>query len=128
MITTKKVSNGEHDVYWKDKPTEFRIYNADMGSSGKNANTYGIHDKNKKNYQIVGSIHKAKKVLHLTMSNREKNIKEEHVSMIGGSPTNNVSDGNIAGLGVGPQGEPGVHKKRKKEVVPFKMFTRKKPQ
>jgi hypothetical protein len=57
-----------------------------------------------------------------------KKIKEEHVSMIGGSPVNNVGDGNIAGLGVGPQGEPGVYKKKKKEVVPFKMFTRKKPQ
>jgi hypothetical protein len=57
-----------------------------------------------------------------------KKIKEEHVSMIGGSPTNNVGDGNIAGLGVGPQGEPGVYKKKKKEVIPFKMFTRKKPQ
>jgi hypothetical protein len=57
-----------------------------------------------------------------------KKIKEEHVSMIGGAPTNNVGDGNIAGLGIGPNGEPGVHKKKKKEVVPFKMFTRKRTQ
>lgn len=53
-----------------------------------------------------------------------KNIKEEVVGMVGGSPANNVGDGNIAGLGVGPQGEPGVNKKKKKSVVPFKTFTR----
>lgn len=41
-------------------------------------------------------------------------------------PANNVGAGNIAGLGVGPQGEPGVNKKKKKEVVPFKTFTRNK--
>jgi hypothetical protein len=56
-----------------------------------------------------------------------KKIKEEHVSMVGGSPTNNVADGNIAGLGVGPQGEPGVNKKKKKSVIPFKTFTRNPP-
>lgn len=56
-----------------------------------------------------------------------KKIKED-VGMVGGSPTMSAGSGEIAGLGVGPQGEPGVHKKRKKEVIPFKMFTRKKPQ
>jgi hypothetical protein len=54
--------------------------------------------------------------------------KEETIGMVGGTPVNNVGDGNIAGLGVGPQGEPGVNKKKKKQVVPFKMFTRRKPQ
>ena len=57
-----------------------------------------------------------------------KKIKEEHVGLVGGAPTNNAGAGEIAGLGVGPQGEPGVYKKKKKQVVPFKMFTRKKPQ
>jgi hypothetical protein len=52
-----------------------------------------------------------------------KKLKED-VGMMGGSPTNNVGDGNIAGLGIGNQGEPGVNKKRKKSVVPFKTFTR----
>lgn len=56
-----------------------------------------------------------------------KKIKED-VGMVGGSPTMSAGSGEIAGLGVGPQSEPGVHKKRKKEVIPFKMFTRKKPQ
>jgi hypothetical protein len=57
----------------------------------------------------------------------KEGLNEEHVSMIGGAPTNNVGDGNIAGLGVGPQGEPGVYKKKKKQVVPFKTFTRRMP-
>jgi hypothetical protein len=57
---------------------------------------------------------------------REKQICEEG-GMVGGSPTNNVGSGEIAGLGVGPQGEPGVNKKRKRKVMPFKMFTRNPP-
>lgn len=57
------------------------------------------------------------------MTNKTKN--EDFGGMVGGAPINNVGDGNIAGLGVGPQGEPGVNKRRKKQVVPFKTFTRK---
>lgn len=57
-----------------------------------------------------------------------KNIKED--SMIGGMPANNVAGGAIAGLGVeNPvtkgQAEPGVKKKKKKEIVPFNIFRRK---
>ena len=48
--------------------------------------------------------------------------------MVGGSPVNNAGDGQIAGLGVGPQGEPGVNLKKKKKVMPFGMFVRKQPQ
>ncbi len=40
------------------------------------------------------------------------------------APVNAVGGGQIAGVGVGPQGEPGVTKKKKK-VIPFAMFTRK---
>ena len=40
------------------------------------------------------------------------------------APTNAAGTGAIAGLGVGPQGEPGVTKKKKK-VIPFAIFTRK---
>jgi hypothetical protein len=50
--------------------------------------------------------------------------KEEVGGMVGGAVVNNVGDGNIAGLGIGPQGEPGVNKKKKKSVVPFKTFNR----
>lgn len=56
-----------------------------------------------------------------------KNLKED-VGMMGGAVVaNNVGDGNIAGLGVGKQGEPGVNKKNKRKVMPFKMFTRNPP-
>lgn len=59
---------------------------------------------------------------------RKKKMNEEGGAMVGGAPANNVSGGNIAGLGVGPQGEPGVDLKRKKKVMPFKSFiTRKLP-
>lgn len=54
-----------------------------------------------------------------------KKVKEEFGGMVGGAPANNVGGGNIAGLGIGPQGEPGVNLKKKKKVVPFKIFTRK---
>lgn len=58
----------------------------------------------------------------------EQKLKEDgEGGMVGGSPVNNVGDGNIAGLGVGRQGEPGVTKKNKKSVIPFKMFKRIKP-
>ena len=52
-------------------------------------------------------------------------IKEDGV--MGGAPVNNVGGGSIAGAGVGPQGEPGVGKKKK--PMPFKSyFKRKAPQ
>jgi hypothetical protein len=54
-----------------------------------------------------------------------KPVDEEDVSMVGGSPANNVGGGDVAGLGVGPQGEPGVKLRNKKKVVPFAIFTRK---
>lgn len=53
-----------------------------------------------------------------------KTIKEDGIGMVGGSPTNAVSGGDIAGLGVGPQGEPGVNKKKK--LTPFLSFIRRK--
>lgn len=56
---------------------------------------------------------------------RKKQIKEDGVGMVGGVPTNNVSDGNIDGIGVGQKGEPGVNMRKKKNVIPFRMFTRK---
>ena len=43
------------------------------------------------------------------------------------APTNTAGSGAIAGLGVGPQGEPGVNMKKKKKVIPFAIFARKMP-
>lgn len=47
-----------------------------------------------------------------------KHMKEE-------VPVNNVSGGQIAGTGVGPQGEPGV-KKKKNGMIPFMTFFKRK--
>lgn len=41
------------------------------------------------------------------------------------APVNAVGGGNIAGLGVGPQGEPGIPRKRKK-LTPFILFMKRK--
>jgi len=40
-------------------------------------------------------------------------------------PVNNVGGGNVAGLGVGAQGEPGVDKK-KKYIMNFKDYIKRK--
>jgi hypothetical protein len=44
--------------------------------------------------------------------------------MVGGSPINNAGGGEIAGIGVGPKGEPGVGKRKK--PMPFKSFFKRK--
>lgn len=54
-----------------------------------------------------------------------KKIQEEVGGMVGGVPANNVGQGNIAGIGVGPQGEPGINKKKKK-MMGFTSFMRRK--
>ena len=41
------------------------------------------------------------------------------------APVNAVGGGNVAGLGVGPQGEPGVPRKKKK-LTPFILFMKRK--
>jgi hypothetical protein len=41
-----------------------------------------------------------------------------------GPPTNNAGGGQIAGIGVGPKGEPG---KKKNKLLPFMGFLRRKP-
>ena len=41
----------------------------------------------------------------------KKKLKEVGVGMVGGSPINNAGGGEIAGIGVGPKGEPGVGKR-----------------
>lgn len=51
-------------------------------------------------------------------------IKEDGVGMVGGTPVNNAGGGEIAGIGVGPKGEPGVGKRKK--PMPFKSFFKRK--
>ena len=68
---------------------------------------------------------KEKPDLKAAIDRLQKQVNKEDVSMVGGSPANNVGGGDIAGLGVGPQGEPGVKLRNKKKVVPFAIFSRK---
>ena len=48
------------------------------------------------------------------LNDQLKNLTEEMVSAI---PTNAAGTGNVAGIGVGPQGEPPVRKKTKKKML-----------
>lgn len=48
---------------------------------------------------------------------RKKRMSED-------APVNSVGGGQIAGVGVGPKGEPGINKKRK--LTPFMAFIRRK--
>ena len=50
-----------------------------------------------------------------------KKLKEDGAVVV---PANSVGTGAVAGLGVGPQGEPGVNKKKK--LSPFMSFVRRK--
>jgi len=53
-----------------------------------------------------------------------KKVKEEFSGMVGGTPVNNAGGGEVAGLGVGPKGEPGIGKRKK--FMPFKAFFKRK--
>lgn len=52
-------------------------------------------------------------------------MKDKTKEMHENAPVNSVGGGQIAGLGVGPQGEPGI--KRKKKVASFISFIKRKP-
>lgn len=54
---------------------------------------------------------------------KKDNLKEDGV-VGAGAPANAVSGGNIAGVGVGQQGEPGV--KKKKQTASFISFIKRK--
>ena len=60
----------------------------------------------------------ARKLRQMGKKTKSKPVNED-------APVNNVGDGQVAGLGVGQQGEPGVKKMTKKKIIPFKMFVRK---
>lgn len=61
------------------------------------------------------------------MKEYNKQIAEEGLGLVGGSPTMSAGTGEIAGLGIGDQGEPGVRRKKKKSVMPFKSFFNRNP-
>jgi hypothetical protein len=51
----------------------------------------------------------------------KQKLKEDGIAVV---PANNAGQGNIAGIGVGKQGEPGINKKKK--LTPFMGFIRRK--
>jgi len=63
---------------------------------------------------------------HRGVQSKFKELDSEH-DMHEEVAVNAAGAGNVAGIGVGPQGEPGVHMKKKKKVVlaSFKRFARK---
>ena len=56
--------------------------------------------------------------------NTDQKCKPIQTEDNGGAPANAVGGGQIAGVGVGPQGEPGI---KKKKLMPFMAFVRRKP-
>jgi hypothetical protein len=84
-------------------------------------------EHNKREQEMKARHAQGKEDMKAAIDRLEKNFKKEDVSMVGGSPTNNAGGGDIAGIGVGSQGEPGVKLRNKKKVVPFAIFTRKIP-
>jgi hypothetical protein len=60
----------------------------------------------------------ARKLRQMGKKTKSKPVNED-VGMVGGSPINNVAGGQIAGLGVGPQGEPGVKKRKTATFISF---------
>jgi hypothetical protein len=123
---------------------------SDAGKSGRS--TYGRYSTSDPNYKkdpkevgmhrnyrrpsslSFSTLNDAKKwVKTQPMKSKEEidRVHKKHAdfekSMNEDAPVNVVGGGAIAGLGVGPQGEPGVNMKKKRKVIPFAMFVRKKP-
>lgn len=52
-------------------------------------------------------------------------LEEDGEGAVSSGPANGVGPGKIAGVGVGPQGEPGVNMKKKKTPIITPTLTRK---
>lgn len=82
---------------------------------------------NKALRQVPGSLKQQDTIKQIDILHgalRKEPIKEDGGAMVGGVPANNVGDGAIDGIGIGPRGEPGINKKRK--VTPLMGFIRRK--
>ena len=115
-----KVGSQEHKDYHKGYyGTEFgqKDYGAPRGAPKNRMREEAGVSKNKET-----QFHKKiDQLVHKTFGKRKEEMNKED------APVNATGSGTIAGLGVGPQGEPGVNMKKKKKVIPFAMFTRKMP-
>lgn len=61
MIETKRVANGQFEVYKDGIKTHLEIFNGDLGCSGNGRNTYGIRNNETKTIAWVGSLARCKK-------------------------------------------------------------------
>lgn len=118
-ITTERdpIHNGVHHVFWKGTKMNVRIVNGSagvIGGAGRGSNrgaVYSIHFPKTGKYVHAGTLGQAKRLLQNKMMQQEKNkVNEDTVA-----PTNSAGTGNIAGIGVGPKGEPGVSPKAMKK-------------
>lgn len=71
MLTTKKITTGLFEVYWKGEKTEWEIFNGSAGCSGYGQNMYGIRNGATGKHRFIGSIQACKKILTLTLSKKE---------------------------------------------------------
>lgn len=61
QITTKRVANGQFEVYKDGEKTSLWIFNGDLGCSGTGRNTYGIRNAETGKAMQIGSLARCKK-------------------------------------------------------------------
>ena len=99
-----------------------------VGSYGDFAKRHGVQ----KTKTIISSLRKERDEIRKKEWAGPQHVKNHDFAIHGlqraigeDAPVNVVGGGAVAGLGVGPQGEPGVKLRNKKKVMPFAIFTRK---
>ena len=69
-ITTKRVSNGIFEVFYKGEKTHFEIWNGCHGYSGK-TNIYQIYNRNLNKWKVVGTLAQCKRRLEESLYKRD---------------------------------------------------------
>lgn len=99
-----------------------------VGSYGDFAKRHGVQ----KTKTVISSLRKERDEIRKKEWAGPQHVKNHDFAIHGlqraigeDAPVNAVGGGAVAGLGVGPQGEPGVKLRNKKKVMPFAIFTRK---
>ena len=99
-----------------------------VGSYGDFAKRHGVQ----KTKTVISSLRKERDEIRKKEWAGPQHVKNHDFAIHGlqraigeDAPVNVVGGGAVAGLGVGPQGEPGVKLRNKKKVMPFAIFARK---
>ena len=99
-----------------------------VGSYGDFAKRHGVQ----KTKTVISSLRKERDEIRKKEWAGPQHVKNHDFAIHGlqraigeDAPVNAVGGGAVAGLGVGPQGEPGVKLRNKKKVMPFAIFARK---